>query len=230
MRIEKMLNDETPSAPPPRLPHIPAPPGPVKLGRGNWSKAKREAAAAANARYVKQSQSQGVDSASPAASAAPSTAPPQPTATGPHGFYLPLNGTDPVHKRTRPLTAHQIAVEKYRKERVDYILDRQLRSKHRDAKKRRLREGAFARAWREAQSLPDGFDSEEELHVALMQRQEGLPNPLPYSGFVGFRLSEGLLAGEEAEDDGEQAHAYLAAFRKIQRRLVERWEHGLQPV
>lgn len=231
MRIEKLLNDETPSAPPPTSTSGPF--APVKLGRGNWSKAKREAAAAQNANLQKQRAQAGIDTASPAASSA-AAAPASAAATGPHGFYLPLNGSEPAHKRTRPLTAHQIAVEKYRKQRVDFILDRALRSKYKAAKSRRTREGAMARAWKQVRTLPDGFDSEEELHVSLMQKQEGLPSPLSYKGFAGFRVMEGgpssyVDAADKENDFGEQAYVYRQTLSRVGRRL-NRWEKGLLPV
>ncbi|KAF2098502.1 hypothetical protein NA57DRAFT_39625 [Rhizodiscina lignyota] len=231
MRIEKLLNDETPSGPPPPPATGSTPLAPIKLGRGNWSKAKREAAAAANATLQKQRQAAGMDVASPAASTGPA-APAANSATGPHGFYLPLNGSEPSHKRTRPLTAHQIAVEQFRKKRVEYLLHKKLESKHKSARSRRTREGAMARTWKQVRMLPDGFDSEEELHISLVQRQEGMTNAIPYRGFAGFRLVEGIPVYQDfdkVDDSGEQVHTYRQAFSRMRRRL-DRWEHGLEVV
>lgn len=232
MKIGQLLNDDTPSAAPSPA-NAPTSnnsgiPAPVKLGRGNWSKAKREAAAAANLLHQKQRQAQGFDG-SPSAPGSGMSGPHQPSAgadskAGPHGFYLPLNGTEPTHKRTRPLTAHQIAVERYRKQKVDFILDRQLRKRHKASKSKRESEGAFARAWRQCRELPDGFDSEEELHDSLMQKQDDLPFRTPFRGFAGFRLMD-----NKENESGEEAHAYKQAFSRIGRRL-DRWEQGLSPV
>ncbi|KAK5167284.1 hypothetical protein LTR04_007371, partial [Oleoguttula sp. CCFEE 6159] len=49
----------------------------------------------------------------------------------PHSSHLDLSDPDThpaiTPRRTRPLTQHQVAISRYRKERVDYILDRQMR-------------------------------------------------------------------------------------------------------
>lgn len=226
MKIGQLLNDDL-HAPPTQAPTSNGMTAPVKLGRGNWSKAKRDAVAAANAAmHAKQRQSQGYDG-SPSAAASGLTAASASAggeARGPHGFYLPLNGSEPTHKRTRPLTAHQIAVERYRKQKVDFILDRELRKQHRASQRKRESEGAFARAWRQVRELPDGFDSEEELHVSTMQKGDGLPFRAEYRGLVGFRLME-----NKEDESGEEAKAYKQAFSRVGRRL-DRWEQGLSPV
>jgi len=46
-------------------------------------------------------------------------------------------------RRSRPLTAHQFAVERNRHQRVDYILSRGLRKHHHHARKQRKQEGAI---------------------------------------------------------------------------------------
>lgn len=116
-------------------------------------------------------------------------------------------------RRTRPLTAHQLAVEANRNQRVNHILSRGLRKKHHAAKKVRKSEGAVYRALTRMRSKDDEFeDSEAEESLAK--------DPAPFRE-RGFR---GLMQLESEEDDyGEEAAAYAAALRRTTRRL-ERWE------
>ncbi|KAH8726254.1 hypothetical protein GQ44DRAFT_771441 [Phaeosphaeriaceae sp. PMI808] len=86
MRINTLLNDDIPSS-------SPVPKGP---GRGNWSR-NRAAIGGAGPRGFKTR----LDANTPQDDHSPSTTA-APTFNGPHGFYLPLNGSDPSHKRTRP--------------------------------------------------------------------------------------------------------------------------------
>ncbi|KAF8862814.1 hypothetical protein BDZ45DRAFT_670730 [Acephala macrosclerotiorum] len=123
------------------------------------------------------------------------------------------HGVEPIMRRSRPLTAHQIAVERNRNQRVDYILSRGLRKKHHQAKKQRRQDGAFWRAWQRSEKMVDPFeDSEDEDNL--------LRDPLHFRerGFGG-------LVQLETEDDdfGEELAAYAAAFRRMGRRL-ERWD------
>lgn len=238
MSIDRMLNnrDERPPGPTQATPTpaAAAAPQPIKLGRGNWSKAKRDAAAAAYAAAVKERQAQGLDPMPPAVHTPSAPAGPSASSnSGPHGFYLPLNGQEPAHKRSRPLTTHQLAVEKFRKDQVNYRLGRKLIRHHKAAQPRRKREGAFLRAWRQIRTLPDAFDSEEELQVSLMQRHEDLPLRTPFRGLAGVRLadpvSQSLMVDARRDDCGEEVHAYKQAFSRAGRRL-ERWEQGLAVV
>ncbi|CAG8950633.1 hypothetical protein HYFRA_00002842 [Hymenoscyphus fraxineus] len=124
------------------------------------------------------------------------------------------HGDGPVHvRRSRPLTAHQLAVERNRNQRVDYILSRGLRKKHHHSRKIRKQEGAFFRALRRSKEITDPYeDSEGEESLAkdpLMFRERG------FGGLVQLRSEE--------DDFGEEMSAYAAAFRRAARRL-DRWE------
>lgn len=65
-------------------------------------------------------------------------------------------------KRSRPLTTHQAAITEYRRSRISSILERQIRSRQRQAARARVREGALLRAWKRIRLLPSGWDSDEE--------------------------------------------------------------------
>lgn len=115
-------------------------------------------------------------------------------------------------RRHRPLTAHQIAVERNRNQRVDYILSRGIRKAHHLARKSRKQEGAFIRAFNRTNAMTDPFsDSEDDTY-----RRNSYP--FKERGFGG------LIQLETEEDDfGEEVSAYAAAFRRAGRRL-ERWD------
>jgi Ino eighty subunit 1 len=116
-------------------------------------------------------------------------------------------------RRSRPLTAHQLAVERNRNQRVDYILSRGLRKVHHQAKKQRKQDGAFWRALQRIQKMPDPFeDSEDEDKLSL--------NPAPFRerGFGGLAQLD-----TEEDDFGEEFAAYAASFRRMSRRL-DRWD------
>ncbi|TAQ85858.1 hypothetical protein B7494_g5809 [Chlorociboria aeruginascens] len=121
--------------------------------------------------------------------------------------------SEPTMRRARPLTAHQLAVERNRNQRVDYILSRGLRKKHHVSRKKRKQEGAFFRARRRMENLLNPFEDSED--------EQGLskdPYPFKERGFAGlvqFKLEE--------DDFGEEMSAYAAAFRRMGRRL-DRWD------
>lgn len=123
-------------------------------------------------------------------------------------------------RRSRPLTAHQIAVERNRNQRVDYILSRGIRKSHHKAKKSRRQDGLFWRAKQRMDLVTDVFeDSEGEESIGkakdrLIYRE---------NGFVG------LVQLEQEEDDyGEEFAAYAASFRRMGRRL-NRWDKEQNP-
>lgn len=128
----------------------------------------------------------------------------------------PIAQGDPppsIVRRLRPLTAHQIAVERNRNQRVNYILLRAVRKEHHRARKIRRQEGAFYRAARRCEQMPDPFDdSEGEENLARD------PGAFRERGFGGLMQ---LL--DEDDDFGEETAAYAAAFRRIGRRL-DRWD------
>lgn len=146
-----------------------------------------------------------------------------PTFTGPHGFYLPLNGSDPSHKRTRPLTQHQLAVEQYRRRRVDVILDRGIRIEYKAAARRRKGANTLMRSWVRCKGMPDGYDTDEEN------------NSLGFSNGNGDAESDraslmpaGLVPldfGGEVNDHGEESYYKAKMLSRALRRL-DRWEGG----
>ncbi|CBX98522.1 hypothetical protein IAQ61_007849 [Plenodomus lingam] len=218
MRINTLLNDDAgPSS-------SPAPKGP---GRGNWSRNRSSGlhhpGSAARTFKSRLDATASQDGASPSTSA--------PTFNGPHGFYLPLNGSDPSHKRTRPLTQHQLAVEQYRRRRVDVILARSLRKEYALASRRRRRANPIMLSWIRCKGMPDGYDTDEETHSlgkyyggtadsgaggAMDLSKTQTPPPMP-AGLVPLDF------GGEVNDHGEESY-YRAKMLGRALRRVERWE------
>jgi Ino eighty subunit 1 len=130
----------------------------------------------------------------------------------PSGFNI-IMANDGASRRARPLTAHQLAVEHNRNQRVNYILSRELRKKHHQARKLRKLEGALYRAEKRAVEMTDPFDnSESEGSLAK------------YPGRFRERGFGGLVPLSSEEDDfGEELSTYAAAFRRMGRRL-DRWD------
>jgi Ino eighty subunit 1 len=200
MRINTLLNDEAPVS-------TPAPKGP---GRGNWSR-KGNASAKGFTSRLEQGNSQ--DGQSPAGNA--------PTFSGPHGFYLPLNGSDPAHKRTRPLTQHQLAVEQYRRRRVEVILDRGIRVEYRAAAKRRRAQSSFLRAWIRCKGMQDGYDTDDDSNTQAPHQADAdagirAHTPIP-AGLIPIDF------GGEVDDHGEEAYYRTKMLSRTQRRM-DRWE------
>ncbi|KAF2749906.1 ino eighty subunit 1 [Sporormia fimetaria CBS 119925] len=212
MRINTLLNEDAPSS-------SPAPKGP---GRGNWSRSRL---GASGPRFKAKLDN-------PQDSQSPSVNPSVSTYTGPHGFYLPLNGSDPSHKRTRPLTAHQVAVEQYRRQRVAVILDRGLRKEFKQARRRRRAAAAegtdpFTRAWMRCKGISDGWDTDEESNIQVTQQAEAVDGnqgrgSMPPPMFAG--LLPVNYAGE-VNDYGEEAYYRAKMCTRALRRL-ERWDAG----
>ncbi|KAL1867559.1 hypothetical protein VTK73DRAFT_4083 [Phialemonium thermophilum] len=136
-----------------------------------------------------------------------------------------LEGIAP--RKPRPPTAHQIAVERNRSQRVEYILDRGLRKIRHKARKMRKAEGALVRALHRLHKFTDPFeDSEGEDQISV--------NKQVLSGYNGdankdypFRergLGGLCLLNSEEDDFGEEFSSYAAAFRRAHRRLT-RWEN-----
>ncbi|KAF2845070.1 hypothetical protein T440DRAFT_559219 [Plenodomus tracheiphilus IPT5] len=209
MRINTLLNDDTgPSS-------SPAPKGP---GRGNWSRNRTSGihhpSSAARTFKSRLDANASQDGASPSTSA--------PTFNGPHGFYLPLNGSDPSHKRTRPLTQHQLAVEQYRRRRVDVILSRSLRTEYALASRRRRHANPIMLSWIRCKGMPDGYDTDEESHAQARYYGDDAgmgtktPPPMP-AGLVPLDF------GGEVNDHGEESY-YRAKMLGRALRRVERWE------
>lgn len=123
--------------------------------------------------------------------------------------------TAPRQRSRGKLTAHQLAVERNRNQRVEYILTRGLRKIHHEAKKQRKKDGAFWRAIQRTRAMPNPFDDSED-EESLMQD----PGPMRERGFGGLIQLEA-----EPDDFGEEVSAYSAAFRRMNRRL-NRWDHA----
>ncbi|KAM0475261.1 hypothetical protein ACHAPX_007015 [Trichoderma viride] len=137
-----------------------------------------------------------------------------------------------VARKPRPPTAHQLAVERNRSQRVEYILDRGLRRRHHKSRKLRRQEGAIVRTYKRLQAQADPFeDSDAEDHT---------PRSLPVNGDKGKNIFRergigGLcLLATDADDYGEEVSSYAAAIRRSTRRLA-RWrgheaELGVIPI
>ena len=202
MRINTLLNEDGPIS-------TSASKGP---GRGNWSRNRTSGAARAFKSKLDAAASQ--DGQSPSTSG--------PTFNGPHGFYLPLNGSDPSHKRTRPLTQHQLAVEQYRRRRVDVILDRGIRVEYQAAAKRRRQANTFTQSWIRCKGMPDGYDTDEETHALFFSNSDDVgtktPPPMP-AGLAPLDF------GGEVNDHGEESYFRAKMLSRALRRL-QRWEDG----
>lgn len=148
---------------------------------------------------------------------------------GPPLKYQIFEGSSParhgsegvVSRKPRPPTAHQLAVERNRNERVEYILDRGLRRHHRKSRKLRRQDGAIFRAHRRLQAQQDGFEDSDG-------DEDGPRNLPPANGEKGsgvFRergLGGLCLMKTEDDDYGEEVSSYAAALRRSMRRLA-RW-------
>lgn len=100
------------------------------------------------------------------------------------------------------MTQHQLALEQNRKQRVDYALAQRRAETWETLRARRENEVPFARAGRLLQSLPAGYDTDDENAWG----EGGIcPNPA------------------EEEDYGEAASFYFSVVRKVARRL-QRWD------
>ena len=118
----------------------------------------------------------------------------------------------PTMRRPRPLTAHQLAVERNRNQRIDYILSRGIRKQHHATRKIRRQEGAIYRAFTRTERMTDPFAQSDD--------DEAFTENAPFraKGFGGL-----IPLTTEEDDFGEELCAYAAAFRRMGRRL-ERWE------
>jgi Ino eighty subunit 1 len=154
---------------------------------------------------------------------------------GPHSLkYQVFDGSSPggdraiegiVPRKPRPPTAHQLAVERNRSQRVEYILDRGMRRTHHRARKLRRAEGAIIRALPRLAQMQNPFDDSEEDEAVVHGNGKhsssvanGDAKRLRERGYGGLAQLK-----DEADDFGEQVSSYAAAFRRAERRLA-RWE------
>lgn len=124
----------------------------------------------------------------------------------------------PAMRRARPLTAHQLAVERHRNERIQHILTRGMRKQYHLVRKVRRQQGAIFRALNRLEKMREPLlaseDEDEFPHENPPFREKGFGGLIP-------------LQSEE-EDFGEEVAAYAAAYRRIGRRL-ERWSGHAGP-
>jgi Ino eighty subunit 1 len=152
--------------------------------------------------------------AHPDSSPAPDSRTANPYATTPGS--IGWDGSAIPARRSRPLTAHQLAVEANRNARVSHILTRGIRKLHRLAKKERKKSGAILRAVNRCAFMDDMLqDSEAEDYV---RKPMGEGYPFRERGMVGL-----VQLRSEEDDFGEEWSAYAKAVRRMGRRL-ERWD------
>lgn len=131
-----------------------------------------------------------------------------------------------VGRKPRPPTAHQLAVERNRNQRVEYILDRGLRKEHHKSRRTRKREGALWRVYQRLKAQEDPFEDSDE--------DDGGPRNLMVGGgkAPGLFKEKGMgglsQLASELDDFGEQSSAYAAALRRIERRVI-RWRNATGP-
>lgn len=121
-------------------------------------------------------------------------------------------------RKPRPPTAHQLAVERNRNERVEYILDRGLRKHHHKSRKGRRQAGAVYRAYRRTQAQEDPFEDSDGDDVMPRNISSKDKNAV----FRERALGGLALLSAETDDYGEEVSAYAAALRRATRRLG-RW-------
>lgn len=158
--------------------------------------------------------------------------PPPPRAVGRGGRrglglkYQIFEGSSPARhgsegvgsRKPRPPTAHQLAVERNRNERVEYILDRGLRRQHHKGRRSRRQEGAVFRAYRRIQAQEDPFeDSDGDDGYIRNISSKDKASTFREKGLGGL-----CLLTSEPDDYGEEVSAYAAALRRSSRRLA-RW-------
>ncbi|KAK4986368.1 hypothetical protein LTR50_005346 [Elasticomyces elasticus] len=269
--IDSLLNDEAP-LPRPVVPAVKKGPG-----RGNWRRNKDKALAAANAPTIAQgmpvsrSESQhneirpayGFVHETPSAPFTyQSSQTILPKSLSPHAplqfqvfqpaEHIPTPNYQ-ASKRNRPPTQHQVAISRYRRERIDFILDRRIRHLHIDAKRRREAQPTIMRAWKRIKLLPQGYDSEEEagkskkeadtvLHTRDKENVRGehetkdkrskadvaaavIEEQYALAGRHRITMAGYVQARGEIDNLGEEARYLAHTLRRTGRRM-ERWEEG----
>ncbi|KAF5023968.1 hypothetical protein F66182_3972 [Fusarium sp. NRRL 66182] len=143
--------------------------------------------------------------------------------------YQIFEGSSPAHhanegvvaRKPRPPTAHQLAVERNRSQRVEYILDRGLRRQHHKNRKLRRQDGAIFRAYQRVHSQGDPFeDSDDEMNKPMIL--QFAENDRTEGAFRERGVGGLCLLTKEKDDFGEEVSAYAGALRRASRRLA-RW-------
>ena len=144
-----------------------------------------------------------------------------PSSPAPSGSGLPGSTHDAGHhRRSRPLTAHQIAVERNRQQRIEYLLDRRMRRSFARSKKTRNRDGALWRAWARHEAMENPFENSEEDEKYAGTGKETASH---HAGSKDRGFGGSITLDAEQDDYGEEVAAYAAAVRRTSRRL-DRWE------
>lgn len=125
-----------------------------------------------------------------------------------------------VARKPRPPTAHQLAVERNRHERVEYILDRGLRRQHHKSRKLRRQDGAVFRAYKRVHTQDDALEDSDGEDVTPRNLIPSTDNQTP--AFREQGIGGLCLLRSEKDDFGEEVSAYAAALRRATRRLA-RW-------
>ena len=120
-------------------------------------------------------------------------------------------------RKPRPPTAHQLAVERNRNERVEHVLDRGLRKQHHRGRRIRRQEGAIFRAHRRLQAQQDPLQDSDGEDAVPRNVSKSKAGAFRETGIGGLAI---LTA--EVDDYGEEVSAYAAALRRASRRL-DRW-------
>ncbi|VUC21140.1 unnamed protein product [Clonostachys rosea] len=130
----------------------------------------------------------------------------------------PARGTEGgvMARKPRPPTAHQLAVERNRHERVEYILERGLRRQQHKSRKLRRQHGAVFQAYRRTKAQADPLE-DSDMDENSPRNLQSSRQPFRERGIGGLSL---LTA--EKDDFGEEVFSYAAALRRANRRLV-RW-------
>lgn len=273
MQINRLLNnDETMADASPSQAAAAPPPAKKGPGRGNWrrNRQKQEAVPLAvrgteNNQPVPLLPNSGAGSLGQDAGS--SQGQPATPGSNPFTFSNGINQLSPHHstngtlqthlnrdhvptpsyqaqKRNRGMTQHQSAVVNYRKQQIDYTLDRRINKLHSGARYAREGEGAMLRAWKRIKLLPADYDSEEES-VKLRKSKDkaekdedwkvhkGKENADSVDEFDAARRPKVFMAGMgrvngQASDVGEEARSIAKSFRRASRRL-ERWEESNLP-
>ncbi|KAL2170124.1 hypothetical protein VTG60DRAFT_5146 [Thermothelomyces hinnuleus] len=158
---------------------------------------------------------------------------------GPHSLkYQVFDGSSPagdkaaegvVARKPRPPTAHQLAVERNRAQRVEYILDRGVRRSYHESRKRRRTEGAILRALPRLSQMQDPFEDSEDDEIYTSGKHGSSVTNGDSNKHMRERGYGGLAQLKDERDDfGEQVSSYAAALRRAVRRL-DRWETHVGP-
>lgn len=140
---------------------------------------------------------------------------------GTGGNWMSLNGPDDPRpspgaersnpKRSRLPSQHQQALERSRRERIMYVLDRSVRTTAKSAMRERHRRGVLTDAWVKCHALPADYDSEEDKYG----RSGGIEEIADETGMDEDELARMAFVG----DIGAQDAIFAQAFRRLGRTM-----------